>query len=175
MGGYIIHFMVYTMAMSGLICFALFVYKKVMSGNLTQKGAKMLSIEETLSINPRKTLMIVKAGEERFLVASDVDKTTLISKLEDSPAKTSKVQRDYDNFEDLTKEVSRVMQVSETPAPVMQNIAPEPVHLEVISGKNPASAGLNRKSAYTSKNYSKHKAKSGLSTIRDMASKVNEL
>lgn len=78
---YIISFTVYALAMSGLIALALFVYKKVTTANASGKKAKALSIEETMSINPRKTLMIVKAGDERFLIASDVDKTTLISKL----------------------------------------------------------------------------------------------
>ena len=81
MGSYIVHFIVYTLAMSGLIFFALFIYKKFMNGGFVAKGAKTLSIEETMNINPRKSLMIVKAGDERFLIASDTDKTSLIAKL----------------------------------------------------------------------------------------------
>lgn len=80
---YIISFIVYTFAMSGLIALALFVYKKVTNISTSNKKTKMLSVEEVLNINPRKALMVVKAGNERFLIASDVDKTTLISKLND--------------------------------------------------------------------------------------------
>ncbi len=34
-----------------------------------------------MTLSPRKTLYIVSAGDEKFLIAGDVDRTTLISKL----------------------------------------------------------------------------------------------
>ena len=37
-----------------------------------------------MSLGPRKTLYIVSTGHENFLIAGDIDKTTLISKLEPS-------------------------------------------------------------------------------------------
>ena len=86
MGGYIANFTVYTMAMLGLICFALFVYKKFLINN-TSKNSNFLGIEECISIAPRKTLYVVRAGNERFLIASDVDKTSLISKLDTNQKK----------------------------------------------------------------------------------------
>ena len=70
MGSYIANFTVYTMAMLGLIFFALFVYKKFMAGGLGGSSSKFLSIEETMNINPRKSLLVVRAGNEKFLVAS---------------------------------------------------------------------------------------------------------
>lgn len=83
MGGYVINFAVYTMAMLGLIFFALMVYKKTAGfAGGGKNGGKSLEIEEAMSIAPRKTLYVVRAGEERFLIASDVDKTSLIAKLE---------------------------------------------------------------------------------------------
>ncbi len=88
MGSYILNFTVYTMAMCGLICFALFVYKKFAAGNFLTKNSQYLNVEETLSLAPRKILYVVRAGEERFLIASDADKTTLISKLEGNVQKT---------------------------------------------------------------------------------------
>lgn len=81
MSGYLVSFTVYTMAMCGLIFFALFVYKKFTEGSLYSKNSKFLNVEDTLSLAPRKTLYVIKAGDERFLVAADMDKTTLISKL----------------------------------------------------------------------------------------------
>jgi len=178
MGGYVIHFMVYTLAMSGLICFALFVYKKIMAGTFNPKGSKMLSIEETLSINPRKSLMIVKAGNERFLIASDVDKTSLISKLDDG-ANVNRVNKTVkSNFENVIEQVQEAIPTYEEQKPI-SNVHPlskEPVHLEVISQKNPAAVGLNRKSSYTSRNYVRnHKTKGGLSAIRGLADKVGEI
>lgn len=82
MTGYLVNFAVYTMAMLGLIFFALMVYKKFTAEGISKTSkSRILSIEETISIAPRKTLYVVNAGNEKFLIAGDVDKTTLISKL----------------------------------------------------------------------------------------------
>ncbi len=98
MGGYIANFTVYTMAMLGLICFALFVYKKFLNGSSGSKS-QFLGIEECISLAPRKNLYVVRAGRERFLIASDVDKTNLISKLDDN-TKSQRVERQPE-MEDL--------------------------------------------------------------------------
>ena len=82
MGGYAVNFTVYTMAMIGLIFFALFVYKKFSCFSSIGKKSDYLSIEESINISPRKSLYVVNAGGERFLIASDTDRTTLISKLD---------------------------------------------------------------------------------------------
>ena len=82
MGGYLVNFAVYTMAMIGLIFFALMVYKKCSEyGRLTITKTRLIDIEETISLAPRKTLHIVRVNNERFLIAGDVDKTTLLAKL----------------------------------------------------------------------------------------------
>lgn len=82
MGGYLVNFAVYTMAMIGLIFFALMLYKKFALSEGFSKKSGFLSIEESLSVSPRKNLYVVRAGHERFLIAGDADKTTLISKLD---------------------------------------------------------------------------------------------
>ena len=84
MGGYVANFTVYTMAMIGLICFALFVYKKFSTYGMFGKKSEFLGVEDTISLAPRKNLYVVRAGQERFLVASDVDRTSLIAKLDDN-------------------------------------------------------------------------------------------
>ena len=48
---------------------------------LLKKKINNLEIEETLSISPRKTLHIIRAFGERFLIASDATSTTLLAKL----------------------------------------------------------------------------------------------
>ena len=83
MGGYIANFTVYTMAMLGLICFALVIYKKFINGTANNKS-QFLGIEECINLAPRKNLYVIRAGHERFLIASDADKTNLISKLDDN-------------------------------------------------------------------------------------------
>ena len=40
-----------------------------------------MSIEESLNLAPRKTLYVIKIANERFLIASDADKTVFLAKL----------------------------------------------------------------------------------------------
>ncbi len=80
MSGYLINFIVYTAAMVGIIFLALFVYKKFSYCAVSK--SKFLDIEDCIGLGPRKNLYVIRAGHERFLVASDVDKTSLISKLD---------------------------------------------------------------------------------------------
>ncbi len=80
MSGYLINFIVYTAAMVGIIFLAVFVYKKFSYGTVSK--SKFLDIEDCIGLGPRKNLYVIRAGNERFLVASDVDKTALISKLD---------------------------------------------------------------------------------------------
>ena len=67
--------------MVGVIMLAVLVFKTTTSVS-TKGGSKFLKVHDTLSLGPRKTLYIVSAGEEKFLIAGDIDKTSLISKLE---------------------------------------------------------------------------------------------
>lgn len=79
--GYLTNFMVYTFAMVGVIVIALLVFKNATSQGTGAKS-KYLKVIDSMSLAPRKTLYIVSTGKEKFLIAGDVDKTTLISKLE---------------------------------------------------------------------------------------------
>ena len=81
MGHYLVHFSIYTMAMIGFIFLALFIYKKFSITTMSLKRKGIIQIEDALGLSPRKTLYIVKAGSEKFLIAADLDRTTLISKL----------------------------------------------------------------------------------------------
>ena len=81
MGHYLISFSIYTMAMLGIIFIALFTFKACVNGSFSKKSS-MLNIVDTMKLSARKTLYVVKAGGENFLIAADTDKTALISKLE---------------------------------------------------------------------------------------------
>lgn len=81
--GYLANFMVYTLAMIGVIAIALLVFKNSVSFGSGAKS-KSLKVLDSLSLAPRKTLYVVSAGNEKFLIAGDVSQTTLISKLQDS-------------------------------------------------------------------------------------------
>ncbi len=160
------NFTVYTMAMLGMIFFAVFVYKKVMNGSIYKNGSKNLSIEERMSINPRKSLLIVKAGDERFLVASDMERTSLISKLKNpemnlqkiqnvqndtnvqTPQNIQKVQNTQHKMQDK-KEDSIAPKKMEIPIFMPENEGEvsedeQPVYFEPIREKNPLAANLRR-------------------------------
>ena len=100
--GYLSNFIVYTFAMIGVIMLALLVYKTSTNGT-HRSGSKILKIQDTLSIGPRKTLYIVSAGEEKFLIAGDVDKTTLISKL-NVREETETIMSTLNNFKDALED-----------------------------------------------------------------------
>lgn len=90
MGGLIANISIYTMAMTGLIFFALLVYKKFFSGTGFGSKSGFLGVEECISLAPRKNLYVVRAGKERFLVASDADRTSLISRLDEKPVRVDR-------------------------------------------------------------------------------------
>lgn len=77
---YLAKFSIYTMAMIGAIFAALFVFKKF-SACCISKKASMLSLEDSMKLSPKKSLHIINVGGEKFLIASDIDNTSLIAKL----------------------------------------------------------------------------------------------
>lgn len=81
MKGYMIHFLVYSMAMVGFFGVCLYIYKNLCIKGLTGNKNDFLTVENGIRINPRKQILVVKAGKERFLIASDYDRTTMLAKL----------------------------------------------------------------------------------------------
>ena len=79
---YLIKFIFYTAGVIGFMLIAYVIAKHSLNGGIAfKKKTGNLEIEETLSISPRKTLHIVKAFDEKFLIASDQNSTTLLAKL----------------------------------------------------------------------------------------------
>ncbi len=113
MNSYLIHFAVYSFAMTGFIVIALFVYKKSICANVNSKNKNFLSIENTLKLTAGKTLYVIKAGNEKFLIAGDSASTTMLSKLEKEekvsfndyePAKNIS---DISSLKNFTKKISK--------------------------------------------------------------------
>ena len=99
MGHYLISFSIYTLAMIGVIFAALFVFK-TFSNKCFSKKSSMLQIEDSMNLSPRKTLYVINAKNERFLIASDVDRTSLIAKLDvKSEAETINPTREDKSFD----------------------------------------------------------------------------
>ena len=84
MNSYIVNFATYVFAMIGFIVLILFVYKKAMSTPMDAKNREFLNVENVLRLSPTKTVYIIKAGYERFLVAGDNTNTTLLAKLDEN-------------------------------------------------------------------------------------------
>lgn len=108
--GYLTNFIVYTLAMVGVIMLAVFVFKTTTSVS-TKGGSKFLRVHDTLSLGPRKTLYIVSAGEEKFLIAGDIDRTSLISKLENKQnieLKEQKIENFQNTMQNLTTKKSYI-------------------------------------------------------------------
>lgn len=93
MAGYFGSFLIYTSAMIGVIFLALYVFKTFSNKCFTKKSS-MMKIEDSMGLSPRKTLYVVNIENERFLIAADVDRTTLISKLDAKAEKELKLVRD---------------------------------------------------------------------------------
>jgi len=81
MNGYIINFVVYTMAMVGIMFLSVLIYKKSTIMNPKRNGKNGMEIMETLTLSPKKTLHIVKVQNEKFLIASDLERTSFLAKL----------------------------------------------------------------------------------------------
>ncbi len=114
MNTYLLHFAVYSFAMVGFIGIALFVYKKSMYMSVNSSEKNFLKVENTLKLTPVKTLYVIKAGNEKFLIAGDSSTTTMLSKLEkncdDIAFESSKKHEgisDISSLKSFTKRISR--------------------------------------------------------------------
>lgn len=111
MTGYLINFAVYTMAMIGAILLCFVIYKKtVLDTKFSKTQANNLEIENALNISQRKTLYVVKAGEEKFLIASDPDCTTLLARLNEK--NTGNIQQEESETRTIDVEPVRIPKYS---------------------------------------------------------------
>ena len=92
--GYISNFIVYTLAMVGVIVVALLVFKNATSVG-GGKHSKYLKIIDSISLGQRKNLFIVSTGKEQFLIAGDVNNTSLISKIENINSINAETLNDF--------------------------------------------------------------------------------
>ena len=101
MNGYLIHFAVYTFAMIGFIVIALFVYKKSVYTPQNSRNKGFLKVESVLKLSPSKTVYVISAGEEKFLIAGDTANTTMLAKLNSNNETTAYNSSCIDNVEEL--------------------------------------------------------------------------
>ncbi len=90
---YLTAFIFYTLAMVGILLIGFIVYKKI--GPLNKNENKgMIKILDSLPIGPKKVLLVVKIKNEKFLIASGLEHTTFLSKLNDENSQ-NKNQKTY--------------------------------------------------------------------------------
>ena len=82
MNSYLINFAAYSFAMVGFILTLLFIYKKAVSPTSNSKRKDFLQVENILKLSPVKTIYVIKAGNEKFLIAGDTANTTMLAKLD---------------------------------------------------------------------------------------------
>ena len=98
---YLINFIVYALAMSGVLIIGVVMYKKFFGCTTLKSEKKFLSVKDVLTIAPRKNLYVVQAGEEYFLVAGDAERTTMLSKLNIGQYKQEQISKDIYQNEDI--------------------------------------------------------------------------
>ncbi len=82
MESYITAFSVYTLAIIGVIFIGLVVVKKTLSFKPGQGKNNFLKVETSLDLGPGKTIYVIKAGKEKFLIASSGENCRFMTKLE---------------------------------------------------------------------------------------------
>ena len=81
MATYVTAFIFYTLAMIGIMLIGFIIYKKTfMLNKADSKG--LIKILDSLPIGNKKMLLVVKIKNEKFLIASGIEHTTFLSKLE---------------------------------------------------------------------------------------------
>lgn len=88
---YVTAFIFYTLAMIGILLIGFVVYKKTF---MTEKGENKgyIKVIDSLPIGNKKLLLVVKIKNEKFLIASGLEHTTFLSKLEDDNIQKEEVK-----------------------------------------------------------------------------------
>jgi len=110
MTGYLTGFLVYMLAMLGIIFIALVVVKKSMTFSSVKQKNSFLKIESRLNIEPRKNLYVIKAGNERFLVSTGIEGCQFMTKLGEKniPLKTEISTAEIKNW-GINNPISKMM------------------------------------------------------------------
>ncbi len=85
---YITAFIFYTLAMIGILLIGFVIYKNTMMVKKSETRGS-IKILDSLPVGNKKTLLIVKIKNEKFLIASGLEHTTFLAKLNDDNQKTT--------------------------------------------------------------------------------------
>ena len=102
---YVAAFIFYTLAMIGIMFAGFIVYKKTFE-NSKGDNKGLIKIIDSTPIGNKKMLLVVKIKNERFLIASGVEHTTFLSKLENDNLKEDvQIQEQVITKEDVERSV----------------------------------------------------------------------
>ncbi len=177
--GYLANFMVYTLAMVGVIVVALLIFKSATSGGITGGKSKYLKIIDTLNLAPRKTLYIVSTGREKFLIAGDVDKTSLISKLQTAEDCDVSCETHNDNTHESFSDLANLAQVPsprgrvrEGANPVGANLNSAPMTFQETMSKLPKPSFMDKSDIGIKSSMLSSKNAGGKSVLRNLAERI---
>ncbi len=94
MVSYLINFSVYTLAMIGTILLGFVVVQKSLSGRFAQNKSNFMLLEQTLCLEPRKNIHLIKVGCERFLISTDAQGTNFLTKIEENNFPVNKAEKE---------------------------------------------------------------------------------
>ncbi len=89
---YITAFIFYTLAMVGILLVGFIIYKKTFIMNKSENKG-MIKILDSYPIGPKKTLLVIKIRNEKFLIASGAEHTTFLAKLADDNSTKNAVDK----------------------------------------------------------------------------------
>ncbi|MBE7708524.1 MAG: hypothetical protein E7Z88_07460 [Cyanobacteria bacterium SIG27] len=134
---YVSAFIFYTLAMIGVLLVGFIIYKKTFNQN-TGLSKGMIKIVDSAPLGNKKMLHIVKIKNESFLIASGLEHTTFLAKLENNET-ISKSNEEKVIQKVFTPEVVEIpsfeevkSQINEVP---VQKVAPQKVAAQNISPK----------------------------------------
>ncbi len=108
---YLTAFIFYTLAMVGILLIAFVVYKKF-NLPLKQDNRGLITIVDSCPIGAKKTLLVVKIGNEKFLIASGLEHTTFLAKL-DSNINQFDDEISYQPQEEIAKNIQKQVKKDE--------------------------------------------------------------
>lgn len=89
---YITAFIFYTLAMIGILFSGFIIYKKTFVTTKSE-GKGGIKILDSAAIGPKKTLLVVKVKNEKFLIASGAEHTTFLAKLEENESQKIQIEQ----------------------------------------------------------------------------------
>ena len=123
------------MAMVGVLFIGVIVYKKTMVQNRFSKNQNDLKIENALNLSQRKTLYVIQAGNEKFLIAADAERTSFLAKLNQNETQPLSMQKQQFTTVEVEPVPSKPVDYSEVMASLKRakNGQKQPVMRELLN------------------------------------------